>query len=454
MTEIRPSGGEPETTHLVGVAPEQVTDPRFEPLRASLWWALPATAMLAGSWTAAMVLAAGEAFDLSTTITCGAAAAVAVFGGMCLFERLVGTPGAALGAGVTLQLIHSPFVEYGVIPGWSTSAGWILTALVTGGLTWRVHARRPPLIRTAVPLVADRAALCALVGVYEPPEVVEPITVSGTFRLSGWPRTALQAVELDGNPPDEIDAVVSLETSASRGTAFMIRNDGVTADLVTNEHLFASSLTARVSIAGTSRRAALLPRPDRERFAELLGEVVPHLDQAQLRQMAEEVDLRIVRIDSSGLTTSPLAICAAGAVDDLALSVGYPQGGVPRFVWPANPVPLPVIGLGRLVMRDGAAQLWTPWRIRSGSSGGPVLVRERGRLRVAAVIYVQHDARRSRGNAAQIPAPVLRAYIAALGTPVPEQLERAGDEEGDQAVPAARHGWRFLGHHGRPLAPS
>jgi hypothetical protein len=43
-----------------------------------------------------------------------------------------------------------------------------------------------------------------------------------------------------------------------------------------------------------------------------------------------------------------------------------------------------------------------------------VLVREHGRLRVAAVTYVQHDGRRSQGNAAHIPAPVLGAYLAAV----------------------------------------
>ncbi len=52
--------------------------------------------------------------------------------------------------------------------------------------------------------------------------------------------------------------------------------------------------------------------------------------------------------------------------------------------------------------------------MQSGNSGGPVLVRESGQLRVAAVTYVQHVARRSRGNAAHIPAPVLRAYLAAV----------------------------------------
>ena len=230
-------------------------------------WALPAVAMVAGSWTAAMVLvAAGASFDLSTAITVGVAAAVAVFGGMCLFERLVGAPGAALGAGVTLRLILYPLVGSGVIPGWSALAGWIVTAIVTGGLTWRVHARRPPVIRTADPLVTDRAALDALVGIDERPGASEErITVSGTFRMTGWPRAALQAAELDGNPPAEIDAVVSVETLAGRGTAFMIRNDGTSADLVTNEHLFAHVRTARVSIAGTVRRgvAALLQFPRR-----------------------------------------------------------------------------------------------------------------------------------------------------------------------------------------------
>jgi S1-C subfamily serine protease len=80
-------------------------------------------------------------------------------------------------------------------------------------------------------------------------------------------------------------------------------------------------------------------------------------------------------------------------------------------------VPLPAIGIGRLVLRDGTAELWTPWRVQSGNSGGPVLVRDRGRLRVAAVTYVQHDGRRSRGAAAHIPAPVLRAYLAAVEQP-------------------------------------
>jgi hypothetical protein len=60
------------------------------------------------------------------------------------------------------------------------------------------------------------------------------------------------------------------------------------------------------------------------------------------------------------------------------------------------------------------AELWTSWRVQSGNSGGPVLVREDGRLRVAAVTHVQHDARRSRGNVAHIPAVVLRAYVGAL----------------------------------------
>jgi Trypsin-like peptidase domain len=416
MIETRPSGEELEPTHLGRVAPEQALEPRFPMLRAVLWWALPATAMLAGAWTAAMVLvAAGETGDVSATITCVGAAAVAVFGGMCLFERLVGTPGAALGAGVTLQLIHSPFVENGVIPGWSASAGWILTAVVTGALTWRVHARRPPLIRTAEALVTDRGALAGLVGADEPGGAA-PVGISGRFRLSGWPRTALQAVELPGNLPAEVDAVVSVETRSSRGTAFVIRNDGASADLVTNEHLFVDARTARVGIAGTVRRAVLLPHPDRDRFAQLLSELAPHVDRVQLRQLTEETDLRLVRIDSSGLPVTPLEISSADEIDALALSVGYPRGGIPRFVWPARPVPLPAIGIGRLVLREGTARLWTPWRIQSGCSGGPVLVREQGRLRVAAVTYLQHAARRSRGDTPQISATVLRAYLAALGT--------------------------------------
>jgi hypothetical protein len=82
-------------------------------------------------------------------------------------------------------------------------------------------------------------------------------------------------------------------------------------------------------------------------------------------------------------------------------------------VWPAHPVPLPVIGIGRLV-RDGAtAELWTSWRIQSGNSGGPVLGREHGRLRVAAVTHVQHDVRRSRERRTHS-ALVLRAYVAAV----------------------------------------
>jgi hypothetical protein len=415
MIETRPSGEEPETTHVLGVAPEEAPQQRFSLLHAALWWVLPATALIAGGWTAAMVLAAaGETLHVSTTLACGAAAAVAVFGGMCLFERLVGLPGAALGAGVALQLIHSPFVQSGVIPGWSASAGWIATALATAALTWRVHARRPPVIRTAEPVEVSRGAIAELTGAGAPPAPAERGTVSGRFRVTGWPRTALQAVELPGNPPAEIDAVVSIETASSRGTAFMIRNDGRHADLVTNEHLFTGARSARVSIAGTIRGARVLPRPDPERFARLLGELVPHLDRGQRLRLAQETDLRLVRIDSSGLPVAPLQISAATAAGELALSVGYPHGGIPRFVWPAQPVPLPVIGIGRLVRAGKAAELWTSWRVQCGNSGGPVLVREHGRLRVAAVTYVQHDARRSRGNVAHISAVVLRAYVGAL----------------------------------------
>jgi S1-C subfamily serine protease len=413
MIETRPAREEPDSARVLGVEPEQVPEQRFPLLRAVLWWALPATAMLAGGWTAAMVLvAAGRTADPTAVITCGLATAVAVFGGMCLFERLVGTPGAALGAGVTVQLIHS----LGVIPGWSASAGWILTAVATGVLIWRAHARRPPLIRTAEPLTTSWAALDELAGETRPGRAGR-VTVSGRFGLSGWPRTALQAVELPENPPPEVDAVVSVETRSSRGTAFVIRNDGRHADLVTNEHVIGAARSARVSIAGTFRGAALLPRPDPDRFAQLLGERFPQLDEGQRRHMAEETDLRLLRIDSSGVSVAPLEVSTAGSVDALALSVGYPHGGVPRFVWPASPVPLPAVGIGRLVMRDGSAELWTPWRVQSGNSGGPVLVRERGRLRVAAVTYVQHDGHRSRGDTAHIPAPVLRAYLAAVDQP-------------------------------------
>jgi hypothetical protein len=62
----------------------------------------------------------------------------------------------------------------------------------------------------------------------------------------------------------------------------------------------------------------------------------------------------------------------------------------------------------------GAARLWTPWRIQAGNSGGPVLVREQGGLRVAAVTYAQHAAHGPQGDAAHISATVLRAYIAAV----------------------------------------
>ena len=78
------------------------------------------------------------------------------------------------------------------------------------------------------------------------------------------------------------------------------------------------------------------------------------------------------------------------------------------------------VGAGRLVVSGACAELWTPWRVQNGNSGGPVLVREDGHLRVGAVTYLQHDARRSRGNVAHIPAAVLRAYVAAAREcPVP-----------------------------------
>jgi hypothetical protein len=416
-TEISHPVPEIDSAHVLPVEAEEIPGQRFPRLSAVLWWVLPAAAMPAGGWTAAMVLAAaGNTADPTAVITSGVATAVAVFGGMCLFERLVGTPGAPLGAGVAVQLIHSPFVAIGIIPGWSASAGWVLTATATGVLIWRAHARRPPVLRGAEPLVTSWDELAELAGA-PPRSGPGKVRVSGRFGLSGWPRTALQAVELPENPPAEVDAVVSVETRSGRGTAFVIRNDGRHADLVTNEHVVGAAWSARVSIAGTVRGATPLPRPDPDRFAQLLGQRLPHLDEAGRRQLAEEADLRLLRIDSSGLSVAPLEISAAGTLDALALSVGYPHGGVPRFVWPASPVPLPAIGIGRLVLRDGTAELWTPWRVQSGNSGGPVLVRDRGRLRVAAVTYVQHDGRRSRCAAAHIPAPVLRAYLAAVEQP-------------------------------------
>jgi len=117
------------------------------------------------------------------------------------------------------------------------------------------------------------------------------------------------------------------------------------------------------------------------------------------------------------LPVAPLELSTAVTIHALALSVGYPRGGVPRFVWPASPVPLPVVGVGRLVLRGGTAELWTPWRVQGGNSGGPVLVREGGRLRVAAVTCVQHTGRRSRGDTPHIPASVLSAYLAAVERP-------------------------------------
>jgi hypothetical protein len=76
MIETQPSGEGPEPTPVLRVAPQ-------EALRSALWWVLPATALIAGGWTAAMVpAAAGAPFDLSTTLAWGAAAAVALFGGM------------------------------------------------------------------------------------------------------------------------------------------------------------------------------------------------------------------------------------------------------------------------------------------------------------------------------------------------------------------------------------
>lgn len=69
MIETRLSGEEPGSTPAVRSAPEDVPESSVRSLLAALWWALPATAMAAGSWTAAMALvAAGESFDLSTAL--------------------------------------------------------------------------------------------------------------------------------------------------------------------------------------------------------------------------------------------------------------------------------------------------------------------------------------------------------------------------------------------------
>ncbi|WP_345607720.1 hypothetical protein [Pseudonocardia adelaidensis] len=106
-------------------SPKLVLEPKFPLLDAVLWWALPAPALLAGVWTAAAttVDVVDGASDPAAMITCGIAAAVALFGGMSVFERLLGAAGEALGAGVTFQLIQSPFIEHGIIPGWSMPVG-------------------------------------------------------------------------------------------------------------------------------------------------------------------------------------------------------------------------------------------------------------------------------------------------------------------------------------------
>jgi hypothetical protein len=68
------------------------------------------------------------------------------------------------------------------------------------------------------------------------------------------------AVELPENPPLEIDAMASVETGSGRGTAFVIRNDGTHADLVTNEHVIGTASSARASIdRGSSGRPARFP---------------------------------------------------------------------------------------------------------------------------------------------------------------------------------------------------
>jgi hypothetical protein len=413
MIGTRSSGEEPGTARVRRTGGE-VARPGAG-LRATLWWVPPATAMLTGAWIAATVLGRTDGLlGLPGVLTCAAAATVAAFGGMSLFERVFGAPGAALGAGAAVQLIQTPLVQAGLVPPWWVPVGWALTLLAAGVLAWRAHTRRPPVICTAEPLVTSRGALDELVGIRSGSP--ERVVVSGRFGLSGWPRTALQAVELAGNPPAEIDAVVSIETPARRGTAFLVAHDGTHAELVTNDHVIDTATTARVSIAGTVRDAAVLPHPDREQVAERLAEHIPHLDAAQRRRLAQDADLRLVRIEASGLPVTPLQLATTDTADALALSVGYPHGGIPRFVWPASPVPLPVVGVGRLRLGPADAQLWTPWRIQSGNSGGPVLVCEHGRLRVAAVTHLQHETRRSRGDAPHIPVTVLRAYLAAART--------------------------------------
>ena len=390
-------------------------EPRFRTLRTALSWAAPAAAMVAGAWAAGTLLAAAtHPVAPYVLVASGLAAGVAAFGGMNLFERLVGPSGAAMGVGVAFQLALPPLLDAGMLPGWVVPLGWLVTAVLAGVVVRRAHNRQPPVIRTARPVVVTRADLDALVGRVTRGIGSASVAVSGRFRLRGWPRTALQAVELGGNPPPEIDAVVSLRSSSGCGTAFLIRDDGTTADLVTNEHLFRKSRTARVGIAGTVRRAIPLPRPNPARFAQLLADAMPGLRREERAALAEEADLRVVRIDSRGLAVPPLPISTAADGDEAVLSVGYPLGGIPRFVWPANPMPVPVIGIGRLARRAGQAELWSPWRIQPGNSGGPLLVRERGALRVAAVTYLQHASRRSRGDAPHISASVLRAYLAAL----------------------------------------
>ena len=93
-------------------------------------------------------------------------------------------------------------------------------------------------------------------------------------------------------------------------------------------------------------------------------------------------------------------------------AVGYPHGGVPRFVWPASPVPLPAIGIGRLSCaagppscgRRGGCRAATPaGRCSSGSVAGCASRRS----------PMCSTTGRVAGNPAHIPAPVLRAYLAA-----------------------------------------
>jgi S1-C subfamily serine protease len=389
-------------------------DPSLRTPRSVATWLVPAVAMIAGAWACGAVLVRDAPPAPIVFLVSGVAAGVAVHAGMHLFERLLGAAGPVVGVGVTLQLGLPPLLRAGILPGWVVPVVWVGTLAAAVVAVRRGLNRRPPIIPTAEPLVVERTALDALVGRDDRAGRARRRAVSGRFQMRGWPRAALQATELDGDPPAEIDSVVSLWSSSGRGTAFVIRNDGTTADLATNDHVLGRHRTVHVGIAGTVRRAVALPRPDPARVAELLREAVPEARMPELTVLAEASDLRVIRIDSHGLAVAPLPLSETVAGDDIGLSVGYPLGGIPRLAWSAAPAPVPVVGVGRLVRDRCSAELWSTWRIQGGNSGGPVLVREAGELRVAAVTYLQHRAGRARGDAPHIPAVVLRAYVAAL----------------------------------------